>query len=289
MNAMTLVSDSEAWAVGDYGYIAHWNGDRWKHVKSPTENELYAVSLIDPDNGWIVGKGSEMLHWDGETWSVARQAQTPYAYGWPYLHTVEFAGSNAGWALGCIDTEGGSGVWGLYWNGQDWQELSNLPSLPESLCFTAMTVLSPTDIWVVGGGDRGITLHWDGSRWHDIPNPAGYWLFSLSAVSTNDIWAVGLEAKRGGSEGIAIHWDGTEWLEVELPSTGWFNDVAALTEDDVWVGGDDLLHWNGEKWTKYDKPVVGWDRVVGIVVAPEGQVWALTKYGKFLRLGIVAL
>ncbi|HQM15131.1 MAG TPA: hypothetical protein PK832_11860 [Anaerolineae bacterium] len=289
MNAMTFVSDYEAWAVGDYGYIAHWEGALgWKHVSSPTETALYAVFFISPDDGWIVGDGGQILHWDGEAWSMIRQAQTPYAFGWPYLHTVAFAGPDDGWALGCIDTEGGSGIWGLHWDGREWQEASNVSPLQESLCFTAMAVLSPDDIWAVGGGDRGITLHWDGSWWHDIPNPAGYWLYSLDAITADNVWAVGIEDTREGYAGIVIHWDGTAWSEVELPATGWINDVAALSDDDIWVGGDDLLHWDGREWEKFEKPVISWDRIIEIEIAPGGHVWALTEYGEFLSLGIAS-
>ncbi len=289
MNAMTFVSDYEAWAVGDYGYIVHWEGALgWKHVKSPTETALYAVSFISPDDGWIVGDGGQILHWDGEAWSMVRPAQTPYPFGWPYLHTVGFAGPDDGWALGCIDTEGGSGTWGLRWDGQEWQEMSNMPPLQGSLCLTAMAVLSSDDVWVVGGGDRGITLHWDGSQWQDVPNPAGYWLYSINAISANSVWAVGIEATREGSAGTVMHWDGTAWLEVELPATGWINDVAVLSDDNVWVGGDDLLHWDGREWREFEKPVIGWDRIVEIEIALGGQVWALTKYGEFLRLGIAS-
>jgi len=289
MNAMTFVSDHEAWAVGDYGYIAHWAGALgWKHVRSPTETALYAVSFISPDNGWVVGDGGQILHWDGEEWTVFRLAQTISPWSWPYLHTVGFASPDNGWAFGCIDTEGGSGIWGLHWDGQKWQEIPNMPRLNASLCLTAMTILSSGNVWVVGGGDRGITLHWNGSQWQDVPNPAGYWLYSIDAVSSDNVWAAGIETTPEGYAGIVIHWNGTAWSKVELLTTGWINDVAGLSDGDVWIGGDVLLHWNGREWREFEKPVIGGDRIIEIEIAPGGQVWALTRYGEFLRLGIVS-
>ena len=287
MHAMAFVSDYEAWAVGDYGYIARWGGALgWKHMRSPTETALYAVTFISSYDGWAVGDGGQILHWDGEGWSVVRAAQTPYPWGWPYLHTVGFASPNNGWALGCIDTEGGSGIWGLYWDGQEWQEINSMPTLEG--CLTAMVILSLDNVWAVGGGGRGIILHWDGYQWQDVPNPARYWLYSVDAITADNVWAAGINDTREGYAGIALHWDGVAWSEVALPATRWINDIVALSDENVWIGGDDLLHWDGREWRKYEKPVIDWDRIVDIEIAPGGQMWALTRYGEFLSLGVVS-
>ena len=60
---------------------------------------------------------------------------------------------------------------------------------------------------------------------------------SVSAVATDDVWAVGLR----GLGTLAIHWDGTAWTIVPTPTPEGIADLAAvvaLATDDVWaVGG----------------------------------------------------
>lgn len=291
---MTFVSDTKAWAVGNDGYIARWDGLVWTQIASPTDKTLNAVTFLAPDDGWIAGEGGLILHWDGNRWSVV-EFETPFPDGGSSLiwSAIAFSSPDDGWVVGCMGSEGGNTLQAMYWNGEEWQDLP-LPIVWTSYCLEAITVISPQDVWAIGGGFQGITLHWDGSHWREIPNPFGSqtspsaWFYSISAISPDDIWVAGLRAVSGlaGTEGVVLHWNGREWLDGQLPSTGWILAVLMISEHEGWVGGDELFHWKGHGWERATKPTTEWDRVVDIESSPNGEIWALMEHGAFLHLEV---
>ena len=296
LKAITFVADNDAWAVGENGYIMHWDGRVWEQVKSPTAETLSGVSFIGPDNGWAVSDGAKILHWDGKEWNVVNalwlQGQPPDSSSATlfYLNAVAFAGSEDGWAVGGIGTESGPRALIFHWNGEKWQEI-------DSICgcsLTAVATLSPDDVWVVGGGEEGATFHWDGVHWQRVSNPAPYWLYSVSAISFDNVWAAGLVQQKPGSsyyDGNVIHWNGQQWIEINVPPpTGpqFQFSIVMLSETDGWSGGYDLFHWTGREWVNVENPANKGDRasdwIVDIEVSPNRQVWAITRAGKLLQL-----
>ena len=61
-----------------------------------------------------------------------------------------------------------------------------------------------------------LILHWDGSRWSQVPSPnvsgGANQLFGITAISANDIWAVGT----AGGAPLAMRWNGSDWSVVPL-------------------------------------------------------------------------
>ena len=45
----------DAWAVGDHGTIAHFDGTKWTLAESGTTEQLSAVHGSGPDNVWAEG------------------------------------------------------------------------------------------------------------------------------------------------------------------------------------------------------------------------------------------
>jgi hypothetical protein len=143
-------------------------------------------------------------------------------------------------------------------------------------------------------------LHWDGSKWTRVPSPTPpgqiVALFSVSAVSATDVWAVGrdLTAKLGKT--LVLHWDGKAWTQVPSPTPGLRNGgglltgVSALTGSDAWAsglyntnsGGEGtlLLHWDGSKWTRVPSPTprpggsTGGSFLNGVDMVATGDVWS---------------
>ena len=58
------------------------------------------------------------------------------------------------------------------------------------------------DIWAVG--TAGTALHWDGTRWSPVGEPATFSLNDVWGRSPSDVWAV-------GSGGTILHYDGAAW------------------------------------------------------------------------------
>jgi hypothetical protein len=80
----------------------------------------------------------------------------------------------------------------------------------------------------VGSGRNGqgafhtLALHFDGFEWSVVPtvNPGstGNVLYGVSAVSANDVWAVGQKiGDAGPDQALVEHWNGFSWSEVPVP------------------------------------------------------------------------
>src|SRR5262249_43487003 len=107
-----------------------------------------------------------------------------------------------------------------------------------------------------GGGERAptatsettLTAHWNGQRWTVVPSPnatASDSLGSVSAISSNDVWAVGCGNFCGSDTGagslLVEHWDGTQWTINPTPQIGngemASGGILALPSGDIFVAG----------------------------------------------------
>src|SRR4029079_2541137 len=86
-----------------------------------------------------------------------------------------------------------------------------------------------------------------------------------SAVSANDVWAVGYYISGGVARTLTEHWDGKTWAVVSSPNStnddSFLEGVAAISANNVWaVGGYGLStdarsrrslieHWDGVQWS----------------------------------------
>ena len=154
-------------------------------------------------------------------------------------------------------------------------------------------------------------VHWDGHAWTTIPSPnppnASGDLTSISAVSANDIWAVGGSNNTVGNHTtgalvrlpLALHWDGRSWSSVAIPSPdppdgrhdvqALLLDVATLSHNDAWALGWHMRgaqagtlsqalmeHWNGHAWGIVDghSPFAATDLGAFLPVS-SNNVWAM--------------
>lgn len=245
---------------------------------------LVAVSAITPENVWAVGytdtgdasKNADrslplIEHWDGAAWTIALPLDRDTLF-----KPLE------GWLKGAAN---------------------------ESAMFNSLTVLSANDIWAVGSVELqqvspqlnlvkqvGYALieHWNGSTWQRLSTPANlYSLNSISAVSANDIWAVGEQDAANGNAGtpglLIEHWNGQNWRTVALPAGlqwGTFTSVQAISANDVWVLGSNpqsqpntlAIHWNGVQWSAIQLPAELQDSYIQNIsaIAPD-DIWMLAQ------------
>ena len=261
--SIDAVSDTDIWAVGNavtesgQGTLTeHWDGSAWSIVPSPNvgiaPNFLNAVAAVSSNNVWAVGyyeTGRTELtlieHWNGSAWDVVRSPNV--GGGDNVLNGVSAVSSSDVWAVGSSPDH----ELIEHWNGTEWTIVSS----PHQGGLNAVTTLSHTDVWAVGSGagSRGVstlTEHWNGRTWSVVPSPdvdQYNILYSVSAVSSNDIWAVGRrywiaqgDYPGGETHALLEHWDGTAWSVVpgaDLHSNEYIYGVAALGAD-AWVVGN---------------------------------------------------
>src|SRR5258706_8558234 len=159
----------------------------------------------------------------------------------------------------------------------------------------SITAISANDIWAVGynGSYNGftdtyqtLTEHWDGTAWSIVDSPnleQSSYLEGVTALATNDVWAVGYSANAGGDHHpLAEHWNGSTWSIVSTPNPNKdssFWSVTANATNDVWavgtIGGNQGLveHWNGSQWSVVTNPFQG--LLLGVTAITSNDVWAV--------------
>jgi hypothetical protein len=147
----------------------------------------------------------------------------------------------------------------------------------------------------VSGGRRP-DLTCDGV-WHTMrtPNPAndnGDYdsLASVTAVSSSDVWAVGVgddfDAPMPGFQPLVEHWNGSKWSTLPTPKLTRFSwnvlsGVSASGPADVWAAGYQntspyyslIEHWDGTRWSVPDAGT-GSTYLTSVVALAPDDVWA---------------
>lgn len=120
-----------------------------------------------------------------------------------------------------------------------------------------------------------------------VPHP-GTGLAAVSAVSANDVWAVGTTGQEGTEQPLIEHWDGTRWSIVpgaKIGVRGHLFSVAAISAHDVWAVGDNterslVEHWDGTRWSVVPGAVSDGYYLTAIAGVAGNDVWAVgTRYG----------
>ena len=175
-------------------------------VAATSTNDIWAVGLTTPaDSG---APQTLIEHWDGLSWSIVPSPNRPGRDAQNVLQGVTAVASDDAWAVGY------------------------------SVDLDSPTIYST------------LTLHWDGVSWSIVPSPnleraphAYNALLGVSAVASDDIWAVGGTPVNDSGRAIFMHWDGGGWSLFPAPPEMmfWFDSsrvgVAAIAPDDAWSIG----------------------------------------------------
>jgi hypothetical protein len=246
-------------------------------------------------------------------------AASPSAAGCtPNWHTIVRAGMPAAsglvavspddvWVVGQRQARPGHVVPAIvHWDGRTLRRDVVYVPKAHSVVLSAVAASSADDVWAVGsdrvsgGGERPVTMHWNGVGWRVIPVPrlpGDGWLAGVVAIATNDVWAVG-----GLSLGwpLVLHWDGRRWhggygnqLRAIVPYWNYsgaiygthLQDVVAPAPNDVWAIGTKefvdfggiypvVLHWDGRRWAQVTGPEGGTEGEA--VAAAAGDVTTLS-------------
>ena len=78
--------------------------------------------------------------------------------------------------------------------------------------------------------------------------------FGITAISTNDVWAVSTDYNSPTWHAYILHWDGTAWTLVSTDDSKKLLGITATSASDVWAVGTDGVgtftkHWDGATWS----------------------------------------
>lgn len=325
--AASATAYDDVWAVGSRYFVGnqsdalieHWDGRQWTVVPGADVGGRWAtlasVDALAPDNVWAVGtltgtsnadtRADPLIeHWNGRQWS--RVVGAPVASGVsPRLRGIAAGGPNDIWVLGHdAPAVGGASInRDLYehWDGTHWSLFQGPLPVGAAVQLQATQVISVNrsgDAWAAGGKIRGsgetgqpagnLVERWSGSKWVEMPAPAGRSAVgALAVVGPADVWVVtgrGLSTGAGtyGSTATSqlVHWNGASWTVSAAPVHD-VSDVVASGPDDVWAAGDAgattqlvVVHWDGRQWHTLDArpPVPSIAGVGSLSIAANGTV-----------------
>jgi hypothetical protein len=316
LNAVTAISTDDVWTVGIANrrpLALHWNGSSWRQVavpapKQPGNGVLAAVSASSPKDVWAVGywrRRTLIEHWNGHRWT---RVPSPANGAAGYLRGVWALSTRDAWGVGSQGTR----TLLLHWNGRRWARTpSPSPGAATADELGAVAGASAADVWAVGTSafkrsngaqnERTLVLHWNGSRWRQVPSPNtgplqhGNSLFGVATPGA-EVWAVGLHGTGRGSAPLAEHWTGHSWRIVATPAwpgaeccTNTLKTAVALGSSDVWAAGNFINvksefvplvdRWDGTHWTRVPLGnVLRNGFVSGLAAVSANDVWLVATH-----------
>ncbi len=254
---------SDVWAGNSGEAVFHWDGSSWKKSSLGIANDdpravlgmagtgpEDVLALVEPSWSFTSecpGRwGNDMVacptiyrlsRIDGElAW---RQASNPgYVCDNVYVDQQFCVGLNGLW----MDPSGQP--WAVGYSGRAIRPRGAATpplvsgSLDETHAITpleAISGISPSDVWTVGGG--GTIRHFVGGAWRVVTSPTKAHLRAVWARSANDAWAV-------GDEGTILHWDGTSWQPSPSPLDERPRALYGVWGDangNTWIAGEHVL------------------------------------------------
>lgn len=304
-----------------------WQTDISPNVSTQINNELLGVAALSANDVWAVGwaqdpngpqfvKRTLIQHFNGSTWDIV---SSPNRSGdtLSQLYSVTVVSANDAWAVGSsLNGNLPSRTLIQHWNGTQWSIVSSPSPDKQFNELRGVAAVSANDVWAVGyrGGTTSATpietfiLHWNGTAWTQVMSPnvptGANQLFGITAITANDIWAVGSVA----GAPLAVHWNGSTWnvATVEVGSglsTEKLTAVSGKAANDVWAVGDGkgvftnqtfatLKHWDGTRWSEKtcraassSNPPDGYEGTgadayfTGVSAAAVNDVWAVGVHG----------
>jgi hypothetical protein len=186
-----------------------------------------------------------------------------------------------------------------------WQVIPSTNHGTDLTRLAGVAVVSPDDVWAVGSYNTSSTsgtyiIHWNGQAWNTVPSPNpgnnayGIGLSGVTAISANDVWAVGSYFIQTGEFEFFEHWNGTEWSFVAGPHPGIdarLDAIFATSSSDIWAVGTYqfistspsrtlIERYDGTSWTQVPSPNVGSNPggLYGISALSANDAWAVGLY-----------
>jgi hypothetical protein len=239
-------------------------------------------------NLWLAGMAAAYLPAGAAGQSIFQVVPTPNDNSNNGLFAVAASSPSDIWAVG--DST-------IHFDGTKWTAFEAPFIKGDNTSFLqGVADISATEAWAVGNVIDGphtgpVIERWDGTQWSVFPSRAlppgdSANLFAITAISADDIWAVGNVAIGNIGANLFEHWDGTTWTPTITAVGGTLIAASSDATDDVWaVGfsgfsgaeGETLVaHYNGTIWRSVPSPNVGANSTFNAVVAlAPNDVWAV--------------
>ncbi len=129
--------------------------------------------MLASNAGWLAGGAGVIYRFNGSSW-LSQTSGTNRG-----LNDVAMYGTSLGYAVGTYETV-------CKYNGTRWSRVRQGPVVTG---LKSVAIISPTDIWAVGG--QGFALHSNGSSWSFTSTPVTVTLNGVWFIDSLNGWAVG--------------------------------------------------------------------------------------------------
>jgi uncharacterized protein YjdB len=218
-------STTNAWAVGELGFIYRFNGTTWTRQTSPTSTTLNAVWGSGSSDAFAGGNNGIILHWDGTAWTPMTSPTAGDVVGlWGTSSQNVYATTSYGEVL--------------RYNGSGWS-IATAQANP----LYAVYGSSASDVYAVG--DLGTLLKYDGTTWTASTTGNSTLLTGVWASAPNNVFTVGVN----GITGVGYRY-GTAWQTLNVGSTVELTSIWGPSPSDIYVSGalGTILRFDGNSW-----------------------------------------
>lgn len=242
-------STTNAWAVGEFGFVYRWNGSAWTRQTTPTTGTLNAVWGASSTDAFAGGDNGVMLRWNGSSWATVAFPSSGHIYG------IWGSAANSVWAV----TSNGEIV---RWNGSAW-------SVATTAGVPLYTIHGSAAGDIVASGANGTTLRYNGSSWTSFAISTSGFVAGVYAAGASEYFAVGSNAS--GNAGIAFFANGSSWSSMNVNSTRALTSIWGWMDSDVYATGEQgtILRYNGTTWSAMSSGTS--DLLWSVSGAPDGS------------------
>jgi hypothetical protein len=185
------------------------------------------------------------------------------------------------------------------------------PTVAQSF-LNATAAITASNVWAVGETtasaankvETPLVEHFNGTSWSVIPTPAlppgNFGMLSgVTAIASNDVWAVGETGNISPFSALIEHWDGTAWRIVSSPTLSGgaqLNAVTAFSSSNVWAVGQSpggfsqsnlIEHYDGTSWSVVPAPAATSGNLFGVSGTSGSDIWAVGKTGRHASVQVL--
>ncbi len=268
---VSAISPTLAYAAGDSGTLARWDGKAWTLVDLGTTTSFNGVWAAASNDVFVSSRSDTIYHWNGATW-------TPMAV--PGATDLRFLRG-----ISAHDLYVAGGAYNApkfyHFNGQDWTSVA----LPATLANLNEFWIDPATSTVVVVGntsanDTGVFRRAPTETdWTQLTTPLFAAVQTVHGTSLSDLYVA-------TSDDI-YHHNGTIWAHAySNPTSGYFTSLWARAIGDVWAVGYDslILHFDGSAWSVVQNRNSGWE-LTAVHGSAQNDVIVVGESGTILRFG----
>ncbi len=245
---VSATSATNAWAVGEFGFIFRWNGSSWARQSTPSTTTLNTVWGFSATDAFASGENGLMLRWNGSSWNSMSFPSSANVYSlWGTSASNVYASTEAGEVL--------------RFNGSSWSVVTSV-SVPLWSVFGS----AANNVFV--SGENGTLLRFNGSTWANVPTSTSATLTGVWAGAANALSIVGFTL--GNSNGVAFGPVASS-INAQSPGTARsLTSVWGLNGGDLYATGDTgtVVRYDGNSWLAM--PTGTTDLLWSVSGAPSG-------------------